>query len=45
MNQWMEDGVLEYLKECMEDFMDPEMFGFAKPKKAVGGHCRMQQSH
>ena len=33
MNQWMEDGVLEYLKECVEDFMDPEMFGMAKPKK------------
>ena len=33
MNQWMEDGVLEYLKECVEDFMDPEMFGTTKPKK------------
>lgn len=26
MNQWMEDGVLEYLKECVEDFMDPNVW-------------------
>ena len=34
INEWIENGILDYLKECMEDFMDIEMMdSMMKPKK------------
>jgi hypothetical protein len=36
MNQWLENGILDYLKDCMEDFMDMDMddlFEDEAPKK------------
>lgn len=34
LNEWIENGIIDYLKECMEDFMDIEMMdSMLKPKK------------
>jgi hypothetical protein len=34
INEWIENGIFDYLKECMEDFMDIEMMdSMLKPKK------------
>lgn len=36
MNQWLENGILDYLKDCMEDFIDMDMddlFDDEPPKK------------
>jgi len=34
LNEWIESGVMDYMKECMEDFMDIEMMdSMMKPKK------------
>jgi hypothetical protein len=36
MNQWLENGILDYLKDCMEDFIDMDMddlFDDQPPKK------------
>lgn len=36
MNQWLENGILDYLKDCMEDFMDIDLEDFLEdeqPKK------------
>ena len=34
INEWIENGIFDYLKECMEDFMDIEMMdSMMKPKK------------
>lgn len=36
MNQWLENGILDYLKDCMEDFMDFDLEDFLEdetPKK------------
>lgn len=34
LNEWIENGIMDYMKECMEDFMDIEMMdSMLKPKK------------
>jgi len=33
INEWIESGMFDYLKECMEDFIDIEMMNTFKPKK------------
>jgi len=34
LNEWIENGIMDYMKECMEDFMDIEMMdSMMKPKK------------
>jgi hypothetical protein len=34
LNEWIENGIMDYMKECMEDFMDIEMMDpMMKPKK------------
>jgi hypothetical protein len=34
INEWIENGIMDYLKDCMEDFMDIEMMdSMFKPKK------------
>jgi hypothetical protein len=34
INEWIENGIFDYMKECMEDFMDIEMMdSMLKPKK------------
>jgi hypothetical protein len=31
MNEWVQSGIMDYLKDCMDDFMENEMADFMKP--------------
>ena len=44
LNEWIENGIMDYMKECMEDFMDIEMMdSVMKPKKKKPGQPKKQK--